>query len=265
MHRRRSVLLRSFAVAAAGAALAVLSLSACDSGGGAPGSDSSLTVGFQTTTAQSPATSAARSKRARDSTLVRGTNGTLTITDIRFIVEEFQLEGDEDSLDFNASPAFLDLPLDSTHIETATSFDISPETYFEFEFEVDDLEPDEEDSAEEVQKIEELLAQIREDFPDWPSEASMLAVGTFTPDGGSARSFHTFMETEIEVERELDPPLEVTGEGLSRKLTVKTNPKIWFQRSDGTVIDLSRHQSTDDLLEIENEFEDGVVEIEIGG
>lgn len=264
MHRHSQFLPRSFAIALVAAAVAALSLSACDSGGGAPGSDSPLTVGFQRSSAQSSGTTAAVSKAPSDSAVVEGTNGTLKITDVRFIVEEFQLKADEDSLDFTASPAFLDLPLDSTDVAVVRDFDVPPETYFEFEFEVDDLDPDEDDSAEETQRIEELLSQIREDFPNWPSDASMLAVGTFTPDGGSTRSFKTFLEAEIEVERELDPPLEVTGEGLSRNLTVKMNPEIWFQKSDGSVIDLSQHQSTDDLLEIENKFKDGVVEVEIG-
>lgn len=72
------------------------------------------------------------------------------------------------------------------------SFDISPRTYFEFEFEVVDLDPDDDDSEEEVQQIEELLDQIREEFPEWPSGASMRVAGTFTPEDGDPRAFKTF-------------------------------------------------------------------------
>lgn len=242
--------------------LVVFGLSACDSGGG-PGSDGTLEVGFQSTSSSS-SSSAIQTKSSHESVELVGNGDTLTVRDVRFIVEEFQLDGDEDSLDFNASPTFLDLPLNETDFATAGSFDVPPGNYFEFEFEVDDLDPDEDDSEQERQQIEELLSQIREDFPEFPSDASMIVIGTFTPQNGDPRDFTSYLEAEIEVEREFDTPLEVTGDGFSRSLTVRMDPGVWFKTSDGGVRNLAEWQATDNLLEIEEEFENGVVDIEIG-
>ena len=81
--------------------------------------------------------------------VLEGTNGTLTIVEIRLIVNEVELEpadgscdlvdnsdddGDE-CPDFEAPPRFLDLPLDGNPIMAMTGL-IPPGTYDELEFEV---------------------------------------------------------------------------------------------------------------------------------
>lgn len=251
---------RILSIALAGAIVA-FGLSACDSGGG-PGDDGTLDVGFQYASSSS-SSSSVQAKSSHESMEIIGNGDTLSVRDIRFIVEDFKIDGEEDSLDFNAPPAFLDLPLNQTDFAAAGSYNVPPGTYVEFEFEVDDLDPDDDDSEQERQQIEELLGQIREDFPDFPSDASMIVIGTFTPENGDPREFTTFIEAEVEVEREFDSPLEVTGDGLSRSLTVQMDPVLWFTTGDGGVRNLAERQGTDDLLEIETEFEESVVEIEI--
>lgn len=246
-------------------------------GGDDPTSSKTLEVNFQATAGSNASTAALLRKSAHDSVVVEGANGQLKITDIRFIVEEIELgreddslNADGDSLDFNTSPSFLDLPLDTTEVASADSLNAPAGTYSEFEFEVDDLEPDTDDTDQEREQIQELLGQIREEFSDFPADASMVAVGTFTPSdadssNGGPSDFTTYIEAEIEVERDFPEqnPLEVTSDGFSRSLTVKLDPSGWFTTSDGDVRNLAQRQSTDDLLEIEEEFENGVADIEV--
>lgn len=243
--------------------LAIFGLSACDSGGG-PGEDGTVEIGFQSTSSSSTVSLRAKSSHVVD---IVGNGDTLSIRDIRFIVEDFELEGDEDSLDFNAPPVFVDLPLNQTQFESAGQYNIPPRNYFEFEFEVDDLETDDDDSEQERQQAQELLSDIRTDhgFPDFPQDASMVVVGTFTPENGDPQDFTSYLEAEIEVEREFpeNNPLEITGDGGTRSLTVRMDPSVWFTTADGGVRNLANWQSTDDLLEISEEFEDGVRELEV--
>jgi hypothetical protein len=132
-------------------------------------------------------------------------------------------------------------------------------TYTELEFEVDDLDDDEGAS-------QDLLSDIRADFPNWPEDASMIVVGSFTPTDGMSRRFATYFEAEIEVERSLNPALEVTNDGFSRELIVRLDPARWFENADGTMQDLSQSDFEDSgtVIEFEAEFEEGVTEIEYG-
>jgi hypothetical protein len=225
--------------------------------------DSNVAVGFATSySASGTAATGTALKSNHDGVEIDGSNGTLSITDIRLIVSEVELDGD-DSADFEAGPSFLDLPLDPNEIAPLAASQIPSGRYDEFEFEVEDVDADEADDDE--QSLRDLRESIVEEFPDWPDDASMVVVGTFTQNDGTSTGFTTYFEAEIEIERELSPPLEVTGDGLSRSLTVRLDPTRWFRHSDGTVRDLSQfdYASTDDLVEFEAEFEDGVTDIEV--
>lgn len=208
-----------------------------------------------------------------DSLSVEGTNGTLQIDDIRFIVDKFKLEPadtdeEEDSLDTNteeidSEPFFVDLPLSNDTLSLGGDR-VQPGIYEELEFEVDDLDFDDEEEGED-QEHQALADSIRAEFPDWPDEASMVIVGTFTPTDGDPRSFKVFAKAEIEIEREFNPPLEVTESNMQQVLTVRINPTQWLLREDGSVINLSNfdwdeHQ---ELLEFSAKFKDGVEEIEV--
>ena len=144
----------------------------------------------------------------------------------------------------------MDLPLSGDVVEVSTG-DIPAGTYREVEFEVEDLEDDEEDPAERA-RIDALLAQIRGQFADWPRDASMLVVGTFTPTGGQPRPFRVFIEAEIEIELDLSPALTV-GEGQTGSLDVTLDPAVIF-RNGANVLDLS---SAGSRLELEVEIENG--------
>ncbi len=243
----------------------VLVLGACDSAG--PSTEgSTVEVGFGTSYSTSgTAAAGAAPKSSHDGLDITGANGTLSVIDIHLIVSEVELEGDSDSAEFEAGPSLLPLPLDTNDVAPLAANQIPPGRYNEFGFEVEDVDVEEDDDDE--QSLQELRESIREEFPNWPEGASMVAVGTFTNSDGTTSDFTTFFEAEIKVDREMSTPLEVTGDGLSRSLTVRLDPTRWFRNADGTVRDLSQsdYASTEELVEFEAEFEDGVTEIEVEG
>lgn len=252
---------------------------ACDDGTGVVENHSPVTVQFGTAglTALSAATPASASLASLDELRLTGSDGAvLTITDIRLIVSELELEADDGACDlavaddddcpeFEAPASFVDLPLGTGTVEVATT-QIPFGTYTELEFEVEDVSFDDDDEDEDE------LATVREEvlaaYPNWPDEASMVVTGTFDPDPNTAedeRSFTVFFEAEIEVEQEFATPLVVDETGANQVVTVNVVPAAWFVHADGTVEDLSAHdfETTGDVVEFELEFEDGL-EAELG-
>ena len=250
-----------------------LVVTGCDTFSDSDAQNAQLTVKFEVVTPSATAGKGSFSNALDDGLLIEGTNGTLTITDIRLIVAEFELEREDEACqdaahgdeceEFSAPPFFVDLPLQSGAVTVATG-DIPPGRYTELEFEVEDLELDEGDAEEERQR-RNLLSTIRSTFPDWPRKASVVLVGSFTPLGGSPQPFRAFAEAEIEVELELIPLLVITVEDDDRVLTVQVNPEVWFKSGNGSVLDLSAYdfETTGRLLEFELEIEDGFTELEI--
>lgn len=211
-----------------------------------------------------------------DSLVVEGSNGTLKVNDIRFIVEEFMLEPketdeEEDSLDivseeFEAGPFWVDLPLGRDTLSLATSR-VQSGMYEELEFKVEDLNLEEEEEEDgDAGEHQALADSIRMDYPDWPDEASMVVRGSFNPSDGNSRSFKVFANAEIEIERNFNPPLEITEDNVQEVLSIRLNPVLWFKRADGTVRDLSAYdwEQTGQLIKFEAEFERGVEEVETG-
>ena len=239
-----------------------------------PGSETQLTLAFTagSSAAQASAAQSAPSRAPAAAGLeIMGSNGVLTITDVRLILAEFELEaisgscasGDESEChEFEAPPSFLQLPLEGDVVTVATT-DVPPGSYDELEFEVEDLEDDEAD--DDFAAAEALRGLIRVEFPEWPDKASMLVVGTFLPDGGDPIPFRVFVDAEIEIEIDLMPILVISSDGeASRTITVDVQPDIWFRLPTGGVLDLSQFDwdTTGELLEFEFEFEDGFAEIE---
>lgn len=247
--------------------LVLVVVTGCDSTGPGAGGGT-VEVGFATASSASNQSNGAAKTAAlsadSDSLVLSGSNGTLTITDIRLIVDEIELEGDADSAEFETDrPSFLDLPLREGEVSPVAADQVPPGIYEDFEFEIEDIELDD---ADEEGEIQDLRGDIREEFPNWPNSASMVVVGTFTPTNDTSRAFKTYFEAEIEVERELEPALDVSSDGFSRSLIVRLAPTQWFEQADGTVQDLSQSdfEDTGQVIEFEAEFEDGVSEIEFG-
>jgi hypothetical protein len=254
----------------------LLVLAACDSATG-PGSRDLVEVRFQvagvgpmTATGAGPAYSPA----SPEGISAFGSNGTLELDGVWMIVAEFELESEDqeddqpcpgmdgdDCHEFEAPPFFADLPLNDGHISVATD-GVPAGVYEEFEFEVEDLNDDDEDDG---RGASELLSRIRASFPNWPAEASVRITGSFTPDGGAPRAFEVYVDAEIEVERSLNPALVIV-DGASpgaEAIVVEIDPRAWFQRSDGRDLSEYDFSQTGTLLDFEVELEDGFMQIEV--
>jgi len=251
-------------------------LTSCDSTSD-DGTQTNLTLQFQTSNSStSNKVSNAESGQLNDTLRVDGSNGTLVIDDIRFIVEDFELEraeGECDNLEgaeeegceeFEADPFFVDLPLEGELLNLDTS-PIEAGLYEELEFEVEDIDFDEEEDSNDEESKQELRNQVRSEFPDWPESVSMVITGIFTDNQGNESPFKTFAEAEVEIEMEFNPPLEVGEDTINRLLRINIDPALWFTKSDGSVIDLSQHdfESTGSILELEVEIENGFLSIEV--
>jgi hypothetical protein len=271
-------------------ALGLLVLAACGDSTGVGGVGEEVSLSFRVSGAGAPAAVGAVAAPvglaavAGAPMVLSGSNGTLTLDEIRIIIDEVELEladddscgtsgssgddsGDDSSDDcaeFEVGPRFLDLPLDGDPVEAVTAT-IPAGVYSELEFEIEDLEDDEGD-ASKAAAIAALRAEILSEFPDWPRKASALVVGTFQPTEGDPLDFRVYMEAEVEIEMDLIPNLVVDDSGTtSRDLTVDVSPAAWFTNPDGTVIELQLfdYDATGELLELEVEMERGFTEIEL--
>ena len=266
-------------------ALALLAgIAACGDGVTGPQGRTAVSIAFSASPAPAGASGlvAMRAGAAAENALVlTGTNGVLTITDLRLVVAEFELDralddcggvpadsvaGDDDGDDdecekFEAGPSFVDVPL-AGGTAVAVTQQVPADRYDELEFEVEDLDDDEEDAAEAA-LIAALRTEILAEFPEWPGEASMLIEGTFAPTGADGVPFRAFFEAEIEVELELSPPLDLTT-AAPTTVTVTIDPAAWFGRPDGTVLDLSQldFARTGRVLEFGVEMEQGFRTVE---
>ena len=249
--------------------LAPFALAACDDPAGSEGSGN---VAVRFATASSSFSSALMSRSGAEQLTISGSNGVLTITDIRFIVNEFKLErtegvcegleGDAEEAceEFEAAPAFVDLPLGSGPVIAATQ-EVPAGRYTELKFEAEDIDFDEEEDEKEGARIRALAQAVRIAFPTWPKDASMVVVGTFTPTGGQPVSFTTFFEAEIKIEKEFDPALVI--DDTNKAVTVEVDPSKWFLVGTNVVnlaaFDFGR---TGKVVEFEAKLEDGFTKIE---
>jgi len=261
--------------------LSGLFVSGCDTASD-NSSQSRVTLQFQTISSlSSPGTlgAAAFGQQADDTLIVEGSNGRLEIRDIRFIVEEIELKKDKDDAEceneengededdceeMEAGPFFVDLPLQADTLNLGTDF-FDPGLFEELEFEVGDVDLDEDEDDEEKQEHRELAELIRTDFPDWPDEASLVIIGNFISTENDTSSFKVFAEAEVEIEMEFDPPMEIDENTFDQIIRVKIDPRRWLLLSDDTVPDLSEfdYESTGRILEFEAKFKDGFMSVEV--
>jgi hypothetical protein len=193
---------------------------------------------------------------------LEGTNGTLTLDETWLVVEKVELTpaadacggtdddddddeesasrvalhdgwGDEGDDDDNCAvalgPFFVSIPLGDEGTGEVT-VDVVPGAYEEIELRTG--APNDSDDAD-------FLAQIREAFADWPANASLLVVGSFTPTDGEAVPFRVYFKARIEIEQEFEDDPLVVEEGGDLTVTVVIDPAPWFTNADGTVDDLS--------------------------
>lgn len=217
---------------------------------------------------------------AADEVLATGTNGTLKIEDIQFIVSEVTLKRAENAAcvheekqhgkgrhdegqseanveckKFEGGPFLVDLPLGGG-VVTVLEKDVPSGTFRAVEFEIDDFEADDDDDAAERNRAMELLTALRLKYPDLPARANMVVKGTFTPTNGAAKPFVVYFNADIQIKQRFDPPLEVNDGG---GITVRIDPTKWFEVGN-RVRDLSALNGQ--LVEFEFEMKNGFVKIE---
>jgi hypothetical protein len=102
-------------------------------------------------------------------------------------------------------------------------------------------------------------------FTDWPDDASLVVVGTFTPTAGEPRPFTAYFDAEIKVELDFDPALVI--DGADGSVDVQIDPNAWFLNADDTVIDLSVFDfaTSGELVDFEAKMEHGFTKIELEG
>ena len=253
------------------AALAALSLAACEDST-APGTSASVQLAAPAVAGASAETPTGLS--------IAGTNGTLLITDMRLVVDEFELKragvagcdddlvggDDDDCEEFESNLFVADVPLGSGTVTVANDR-IPAGAYTAMEFEVKDLFVDDGDDDDMLRaaRIAELLTQLRQTYADWPAGASMMIAGTFTPTGGAPQPFRVYFDADVEVETTFSPALTI--DGGSQGVTIELRPDLWFKRLDGTVRNLAawNYATTSSLVEFEVEIEGGLeggIEIE---
>lgn len=257
---------------------AVLALTACESST-TPNANAAIRFSSPAVAGQSTTTTAGGSTGLS----IVGSNGTLVITDIKIVVDEFELKrvqsvdslscdalddspsSDDDCSEFESRLFVADVPLGSGTVTVANDR-IPAGTYDEMEFEVEDLFVDNEDDDDVARaaRIAEVLATLRQTYTDWPTGASMMIEGTFTPTGGVAQPFRVYFDADVEVETVLSPALVI--DASSSGVTIELRPDLWFKRANGTVLNLAQFNwaTTNTLAELEVEFEYGLdVEIDI--
>lgn len=240
---------------------------------------SRMTLAFSTASASS-VQAGGSSASVMEDVLITGSNGTLIISDVAFIVSEFKLERHEDACEapvgddepddddcesFETGVEFVRLPLTGAVAPVVTQT-VPAGTYTELKFETDDADLDEAGDDEDAEEIASLIQQIEAaGFTDWPDDASLVIVGTFTPTGGEPRPFTAYFEAEVKIEMDLDPALVI--EGGSGTVDVEIDPASWFANADGTVIDLSAFDfaTTGSVVEFEAKMEHGFSKIELEG
>jgi hypothetical protein len=209
-----------------------------------------------------------------------GTNGRLTLDDVRLIIREFEVDrvdddcgddassgaddgspdGDDDDCEkFRAPPAFISLPLEGAGALVVEQ-PVPPGVYDEIELEIEEIGDDDDVESLRDRQARDLMIDVRRQFPEWPREASIRVEGTFTPESGSPRPFVAYFDAEIEFEVGIRPPL-VIGEGDDPIVTLDVDPGLWFRTADGAVLDLSAFDfaTTGRVAEFEIEVEKGFV------
>ena len=194
-----------------------------------------------------------------------GSNGTLEIERIAFVVSEMELRADgdrcligaldDDCQEVEMNPRLVTLEMDGS-ATVLTTTRVPAGSYTAIEFEIEDVDFDDEEAAE-------VATSIRERFADWPEGASMLVIGTFTAEDGTVSAFRTYLDADVEVEREFVEPAEVRHD---QTLRIRVDPSTWFRGENDTVINLSElaHDIRGELAELEAEIEEGFASIDWG-
>lgn len=146
----------------------------------------------------------------------------VSLTRVRLLVEEMELESVlEDSADFEIGPVVVDLELSGQPTQVGDGA-VPVGVYDELEFEVDQLEDDDDyDASDPV-------------FADFlGTDYSIIIEGSY-----DTSAFTLNIDQDFEQEKELLPPLTIDSATTSANITLAIDLESWFLDSDGvTVLD----------------------------
>ena len=159
----------------------------------------------------------------------------LTIEEVKFFVEELELDGTWGTEDFELENFIVNLPLDGTPL-VLTEKTIPAGYYDEFEMEIE--KPDDDVYIED------------RDFRDETGKYSVVVKGTFNNEDFTFRSREDF-----EIEIDLKPPLKIE-EGETSILVISIDVTSWFKGKDGEYLDPKDYRNTERINDnIEKSFE----------
>jgi hypothetical protein len=131
-------------------------------------------------------------------------------------------EGNDDGCEeVEAGPLLASIPLDGGEPQVVADVQLPNGAWEEVEFEIESLDDDDRSLIEST---------------GFPEDVSVRVTGTFTPAGGSPRSFTYTSDLEAEKELEFDPPLNVSGDGPTN-VTFSLAVDSWFRQANGALID----------------------------
>lgn len=192
--------------------------------------------------------------------VIEGFNGTLTLTDVRIVVDDFELKRQNDipecsatgqtnvCADLDIGPVIIDLPL-SAGATVPADDQVPAGEYEEIEFDVVNLQG----------SASSLLPQARAlaGYEDWPAQASIAATGTFRDaQSGQVRPFTVYFDLAAAVELEFRMTVGASG---TSTLTIHVDPVTWLTFQGG-VPDLSAfdYESTGTVASFSFSFQAGL-------
>lgn len=162
----------------------------------------------------------------------------IEIREVKFFIEEFELEGTNGTPDFELEDLddfIVNLPLDGTPL-TIYQAEIPAGFYDEFELEIE--KPDSDINVSDF------------DFRDETGSYSVVVKGLFNGEDFTFRSSEDF-----EIEVDLNPPLEISETSQSI-LMIEIFVPVWFMGADGKIMHPKELKNIDKINKnIENSFE----------
>jgi hypothetical protein len=154
-------------------------------------------------------------------------NNEITFHEIKFFVEELELEGTKGTRDIEIEDFIVNLPVDGTPTVLFEK-EIKSGVYDEFELEIE--KPDDDFPIHDF------------DFRDETGSYSLIVKGTFE---GNDFTFRT--DEDIEIEKDLKPPFKV-NEGENGTFTVSVDVASWFAGPGGEALNPNDYRNTKTII-----------------
>jgi len=154
-------------------------------------------------------------------------NNEITIQEVKFFVEELELDGTKGTRDIEIEDFIVTLPVNGT---PTLIFDkeIKSGVYDEFELEIE--KPDDDYPINDF------------DFRDETGSYSLIVKGTFD---GNEFTFRT--DEDIEIEKDLKPPFKVNEEE-NGTFSINVDIASWFTGPDGEALNPNDYRNTKTII-----------------